>query len=66
MDELVQFWTQQWHAYPEPLVVSSVVIVAVLLLWLVLKFAAWLAKWLLICAALVVFFGAAWYLVSGS
>jgi hypothetical protein len=54
MESLWQFWENQWHAYPQWLVLTSVCIAALLVLWVAAKFAAWLLKWLLIAAVLAV------------
>ena len=64
MDELVQFWTNQWHAYPEWLVITVVTLVGLLIVWLIARFMAWLLKWLLIGAACAVLVGAVIYLAG--
>jgi hypothetical protein len=64
MDALFEFWRNQWHAYPEWLVVTSLTIAGLTLLWLVAKFMAWLLKWLLITAAFAVIVGVVVYLAG--
>lgn len=64
MEPLLQFWKNQWTAYPEWLVVSSVVIAGGVLLWLALRFFAWLVKWLLIGAAVCLVLGVLVYLAG--
>ena len=57
MESLLQFWENQWNAYPEWLVGTSVAIVAVVGLWIVAKFFAWLLKWILVAIAFIVLIG---------
>ena len=64
MDEMIQFWKNQWAAYPEWLVVSSVAIAGGVALWFVGKLFTWLMKWVLIGMAMVVVVGVILYFVS--
>jgi|GEM_PF-3049095 len=64
MGDLIQFWKNQWAAYPEWVVVSSVAIAGGVALWFVAKLFTWLMKWALIGLAMVVVVGVILYFVS--
>ena len=65
MEAILQFWKNQWSAYPEWLVVSSVAIAGGVALWLVTRIFAWILKWVLIGTACVVVVGAFLYFFAG-
>lgn len=65
MDPILQFWKNQWTAYPEWLVVSSVAIAGGVVLWLATRVFAWIMKWLLIGAACLVLLGVFVYFFAG-
>lgn len=64
MESFLQFWRSQWAAYPEWLVLICVVIAGGVLLWLLLRFFAWVVKWLLVGAAICFVLGVIVYLVG--
>ena len=64
MDALLQFWSNQWNAHPQWLVITSVSVVGALLLWAIAKFVSWLLKWVLIGAAFAFAIGALVYFLG--
>lgn len=65
MDALIQLWKNQWAAYPEWLVVSSVAIAGGVALWFLAKLFTWVMKWVLIGLACVVVASVVIYFVGG-
>jgi hypothetical protein len=64
METLLEFWANQWNAYPDWLVVSAVAVLAVGVLWLLARFIAWLLKWVLIGVACTIVVGAVVYWIG--
>ncbi len=64
MDAILELWKNQWAAYPEWLVVSSVAIAGGVVLWLLARVFGWIMKWVLICTVMVLVTGAVLYLLS--